>query len=112
MKTTKEQYNRFKKECLRIVDLLGLHDWDISFAHEKLTDAYAELYSCSESSSAFIKYTTQHIGPGKDPEISARHEMAHLIVARLRSLATARFIREEEIETENERIANILSKLF
>ena len=110
-KTTKTEYIRFKAECLRVQEKLGLYDWTIQFHLTKLKDCNnAEITTEPERCLAIIDLNSN--GITKTPEELARHEMGHLLVTRLRTMALTRFVSEEAIETEDERLANIIARLL
>ena len=111
-KTTKVDFERFKAECIRLQDFIGLHDWTLHFAHTELDDNQAVINTMPEACAAGFLFSTNNRLVDRTPEEVARHEFAHLIVARLRHLASQRFATEEQIETEDERLANIISRLL
>ena len=114
IKTTKIQYEEFKKEFMRWIDRLGLHDWKIFFYHEKLDDVFAKIIYDNMNSAAAVKFNSEvdeEDANFMQPKISAKHEAMHLLLARLNYLAGARYICSEDINTEEERIVNILTKV-
>jgi hypothetical protein len=112
MKTTKAEFNRFKTECLRLQGVLGLYDWTLHFAHTELDDNQAVINTAPKACAAGLLFSTNNRLVDRTPEDIAKHEMSHLIVARLRHLALQRSATEEQIEMEDERIANMISRLL
>ena len=115
IKTTKSQYDEFKKEFMRWVNRFGLHDWKVFFYHEKLDGCFARIVYDNMNSAASVKFNSEVDETDENfmnPKMSAKHEVIHLLLARLNYLAGARYICQEDIETEEERIVNILTKVI
>lgn len=114
MKTSKSQFNRFKKAFLYWVDKFGLKGYKIYFYHKPREDYYAEL-SVNESGkavtviySSIVKEKDQDPGP----ESHAKHEAIHLLLHKLVWLGGCRYLTSEEIDQEYESVAIILEKLL
>lgn len=59
MKTTKKDFEVFKKECLKWVEFYGLKDWRISY-DQKDTEANAETRYFLENKSAVISLSNKY----------------------------------------------------
>lgn len=112
MRTTKRQFEDFKNECLRLQKTLNLKDWKIYFNWAEGSGYYSKISSDVEGNVATISicksYKKNHFW---DVKISAKHEMIHLFLARLENLAKSRYVSEEQIYSEEERLARVLEKL-
>jgi len=96
-KTTKAEFNRFKKEFLRWQERLGLHHYRVCFKHEKLEHDYAAVH-VDESGCIATVFLTTDIGTGSaaeigwsGPEWHGKHEAIHLLLWRLGWLGYQRF---------------------
>ena len=115
MKTPKEDYQKFVKECKRLQVKLGLIDWRLDFFHSSdHPDSYASIGMDLESSIAAVHFNTEIEEELNlySPKRHAQHEMAHLLIGRLSEMAKARYITEEVIDTEVERIVHVLQELI
>ncbi len=105
-------FDSFKKECLRLQKVLNLGQYALSFFHKKLPNGVtAQIEYSSTEFWANLIMTKKH-WQKLDPKTDAKHEMSHLFLARLRSLASARFINEEELDLADETIARIMEKVL
>jgi len=113
MKTTKKQFELFKSECERLIKKWGLSGWRIEYSHDK--DAKNERASIGVNLGG--RAVTFYFPVNWDDEQkpidiiiieSARHEVCHLLSARLRNLAVQRFTSEEEIYESNEELARLI----
>ena len=116
MKTTKKQFEQFKAECLRLQGVLGLMEWDIYFDHEDLkADEYARIITDVDGLTCVLKYNMELDSASHrdaNPVKTAKHEMSHLLLAKLRFLATCRYLHEEELSMEVEGLCNVLEKVL
>jgi len=112
MKTSKASFNRFKAEFLRWVGIFGLKGYRIYFHHKDI-DALAQL-EVSESNKIATASMATEISPvdkeSFSPEGSAKHEAVHLLLNKLRHIGSCRYISEEELMDEWERLAIILER--
>jgi len=113
LKTTEEEFEKFKAECERQFLRLGLQDWDIRFEHKRLPKRECAnwQYDCQAHSGVMILNTTK---PDKDedPEQTAKHECAHALITPLKELAESRFVTQREIDNAAEAIAMTLEKIL
>lgn len=113
-KTTKKHFEIFKKECLRVINLLGITDWHINFKHAKLqvdqTDLAWLTWSfigheaviCLATDWEVTKITTEELID------SARHEVLELFIAPLKELVYQRSFDEDKTKAEGHRIIHII----
>ncbi len=115
MKTTRNDFEKFKAEFLRWQRLLGLTDWRICFEHSSTTDAYAEIFANSEGRIATVVFGSTCEGDAKIgycPVNTGRHEALELLLARLKSLALARNVTRADVEEEVHAVIRRLENLF
>jgi len=111
-KTSQVMLNRYKKSFTYWQNRLGLHDWAIAFKLSNVDDNQAILVT---SCNALMG--TAHLHEDADaitetPENLGQHEAFHLLIASLDHLAKVRFVEEDAIRLENERIVNRLQRAF
>ncbi len=116
MKTTKKDFELFKKYSQEYAEILGLSDWAIFYEHAKTRDsAYAETLWDVESHTARIILGTSwdNIRYKTDIEIKrlALHETIHVLISPLTMEAMSRYTTGERIATEEHRIVRMLEKL-
>ena len=116
-KTTKEDFQTFTGECDRLVPLLGFACWDISYAHEELKNGDADAIAMCEAdyedrTCTILFNKNNHSKRYQDPVNLAKHEMAHLLLAGLAHMATNRFISQDQINIEEEKVCTVLEKLL
>lgn len=114
MKTSKAYFERFKKEFLRWVDLLGLTQYRIIFTQEKLYDLYAQMIIEEKGKLAKVSLSTVINVPSFDtgPESHARHEVIHLLIHRLSWLGGCRYITDDDLGEECEAVVTRLEKVL
>lgn len=116
MKTTKKDFARFKKEFLRWVDIFGLKGYRIVFYHNQLKGNYAQIHTDEEGMLAEPAFTIlidkTSLAGYKTPELHGKHEAIHLLLHRLLYLGTCRYVREDEIYQEWEKLVRILEKVL
>jgi len=84
MKTTKADFNLFKKAFIAWQNKLGLTQYDAYFEHVKLDGLYAQVYIDQMGKTVAARFNTD-IGAGlvSKPEDDAKHEAIHLLLSRL-----------------------------
>lgn len=107
-KTTKKDFEMFKMECEKWIDFWGLKEYSYNFYHEKRESrglAFSRL-NASDYWASLILNTNWCEHKITDLKIKecAFHEVAHVLLERLFSCATARFLSEEEINSELESV--------
>ena len=91
--TTKKDFDLFKRECRRWQKIFGLTGWRLGFEHRELEDNYAELSSNINGRTAVATLNLVY-HEDLDVKISAKHEMLHLLLARMYHLGLVRFVEE------------------
>ena len=93
MKTTKKDFEYFKKRCEYWRQKFQMGNWDFGFHHEKLEKSKAEYNTNGGGRLATIWLSTewnQH--PSKEEiDKTAFHEVVEILLCELRSLASAYF---------------------
>lgn len=114
MKTNKADFDFFKSECSRWIKAWNLDGWGIEFRHEPLRDRYAEISFNIEARKAAVFFATEINGPYTRDQMaeSAKHEMVHLMLARLAEYGAQRFVAKTAlIEAEEELVQKLLRLL-
>jgi len=113
IKTTQKHFEIFKKEVRKWVDIFQLNGWQIYFKHKTnktdfgglatiLKNKVATFFFTQSFDDAVCSFTEEAI------KKTARHEVIHLLLARLSCLVSERFVSENEVEEAEEEIVNIL----
>lgn len=116
IKTTKKHFEYFKKCCLVHITKLGLLDWKTYFLHEHTEDCYATTHVNIEGRVASIRLGTNWDDNRPLNNITlnetAKHEVHHLLLARLATLAHYRYIRRDELREAEEEIIRVLDRVL
>lgn len=105
--TTDAHFRAFSTEVHRLVRLWGINDWIVKCAHMRLTDARAQCMTRVTHRVCTIALGKvwmpkdgngdEHFAPTlRDVKETARHEVIHLLLARVQDLGTTRFVTEDE----------------
>ena len=118
MKTTKKDFELFKKTCLEWQKKLYLDSWELFFVHEKATGARAAIRTETTNHQAVVVFATDwskaNIEP-KTPEAIKKvavHEMCHLLIGNLSNLGNSRYVSEDEINSAEEEVVRRLLKVL
>lgn len=114
-KHSSKPFQTFKAECVRLMEALGLKDWDvvITDSREVNDDDSAETDSNQETRIAIIKWNRKNEGSEFcDPLGTAKHEIGHLLLLDLEALAESRWTTQQQIDLESEKLATILEKVL
>ena len=112
-KKNTKRLEEFKAACLKEVDRLNLKDWTIFFESKNLNGKLAEVEFDTIESVATVRLDTKKEDEKYSIKKLAKHEMLHLLMARMDGLATEqqfRNVHEDEINKEEHRIVRILEK--
>lgn len=117
MKIPKSHFNRFKKKFVEMQNVLNLRCYHIYFRFEPIKDAYAKLFVDQQGASATVTFSSEeklkiHLIERPSPEQLALHEITHVFLSKLYYLAEERFINEEELKIEEEKLVRILEKIL
>lgn len=118
MKTSKKDYQLFKDECTRLIKEWGLNGWNHAFEWINLKEANAKATLDGDSYNItfaigkeidFDKFDFNGIKKENFIKNLAKHEMIHLLLARLTHCAEARFCTDSEMnEAEEELVRKLM----
>jgi hypothetical protein len=111
MKTTKAQLAIFQKECERLIEVLGLKRYAYYYGMQELGERQA-VTCMNVGGGVMTLLLNDEYDEDFNPKRIAKHEMAHVLTAKLEQLASCRFIDNEEVDEEMEVIANILERVL
>ncbi|KKN77220.1 hypothetical protein LCGC14_0361980 [marine sediment metagenome] len=115
-KTTKAEFNRFKKEFQYWVEKFGLKGYKVYFFHKALDGSYAETKVNEQGKVATVTYglelTKIDCEVGDGPEADAKHEAIHLLLHKIGFLGEQRWTASDEIRDEAERLVIVLEKVL
>lgn len=118
MKVPKSEFVWFKKKFLELRDKLNLRCYKIYFEFMPLGEGHTldRIDSNQTSSVATIAFSSnlekESFVSRPSPEECAAHEAAHLLFSKLVYLAGERFIVQEELDIESERLARVLEQIL
>ena len=119
VKTTEEQYEEFKKAFTDWQDRLNLNDYRVFFElglREYSEDTcFAEIDIAHDGKAATVRLSkTMDPENAEDfkPELSAKHEAAHLFLNKLEHVARCRYIRPDDISDTVEGMVRVLEKVL
>lgn len=119
MKTTKKQYEMFKKECQKWIDKWELNNWEVVYEWKDLGKSTARMIRDVVNHQATLAFTKNY-DSDFDKQMSendyikrcAKHEVIHLLLGRLAEYGLARFLGEDEmVEAEEELVRKLLKIL-
>jgi hypothetical protein len=110
--TTQEEFELFKKECNNLVNKLGLTEWTIYYELVSLKDSLSQVEYNDEGLIATISLCKKHTKTECDIIKWAKHEVSHLLLAKLILSAKNRFTDEKTINNYDEEIATRLEKVL
>jgi len=105
-----KKFKQFKNECLRLQKKWGLSSWKLYFRDMELKDCFASINTSIDGYVANVMYDSSQ--EMSNPKENAKHEMIHLVLSRMSSLARSRDMREEELYSAEEEVVRILEKLL
>lgn len=117
MKTTKKQFELFKRECRYWVERFKLDNYRIYFSWDADERTYAQ---CSVNLKGqnctfwFTKNWNNEIRPLNNEEIKevAKHEVIHALLGRLTENSFSRFVTEIELAEAEEELVRKLQNLI
>jgi len=115
MVTTKKHFEIFRKECQKWVKIFNLSNWQVYYEHKVIegdAECYARLNANLYGYVALIQLNKcwKGVPTNKGLKKSARHEIVHLLLARLGELAKSRYISGTELIEAEEEVVNRLVK--
>jgi len=111
MKATKKHLELYKKEVLKWMTRFKIGGWDVNFDFDEENDGVANTTWNLEGRVCAFRIARDW---EKDPltnktiKETALHEVLHLILARIMSLSTARYMRKTELIEAQEEATNTL----
>jgi hypothetical protein len=125
LKTTPENFESFKKYFNEHVIKLGLFGYRYYFQYKKLTDVYANTEYNVKQGIAVISFTTEWCC-GHKPESEqcnfllneeniktiAKHEVHHILLAKLYAHAEDRYTTKNMLETVEEEIVRVIDRFL
>lgn len=117
IKVPLSHFERFKKEVLKQIERLGFKDWKIEFKFKDLTQdrlnaQIAWNYKNRNVCFLYTNKTDETLIGGQPPEVCAKHEVGHLLIAEIQFLGECRFLTDSEMDIAVEKLAVILSKVL
>lgn len=113
-KTTKKHFEIFKEECEKWIKKLNIDSWRIEYDHMDM-DARAKYYIGVRDRCIDLCLGTDFSPNTPTDELirkSAKHEVIHLLTAKLSGLAINRFATEDQIYEESEAVTRKLENLL
>jgi hypothetical protein len=113
-KTTKAQFNAFKRSFQKWQKHFGLGHWYVSFNHTRLEPGVLATFDIVEGSqqSAEVEFNS-HLADDshmdvKEAIVTGKHEATHMLLAQLGIYARERCFNEDAYYDEEERIVRLL----
>jgi len=114
---TPEEYEHFKKSCLTYKKLFGLVDWDVYFVMDDLSEdsELANISWCFTGHS--VRVTLSSKMPVYDDYLIAlddvaRHEIIHLLLARIQEYSQRRNVIQADIDEAVESLVRMIDNVF
>ena len=120
-KTTIKHFELFRSECLRWAEILGLKGWEIRFDHMENGEEYEnDLSLCTTDClnrccklSLFKQWPDEFELNDEEVRLSAFHEVCHVFLDLIGSVARTRFIMKHELdEAEHAMIRTLENVLY
>jgi hypothetical protein len=115
-KITKADFEKFKAEVERLIQLFGLKDWKIEIIQLKLPkQRFAQICHDYSYRIASFQLNTEISTENMmqfDPITSAKHEFGHLLLSEFNCAASQRFVRPDDIDNANEKLAVIFENIL
>jgi len=113
-KTTKAEYNRFKKSLSDWCSKLNMGCWDVTCTHVcGPHDVYASVSCDVTTMQAYATFNKELGNMDYDPdfpETVGKHEAMHILLAEYSDLARDRFVSFKEIERQEEKVVLALER--
>ena len=110
-KTTKTDFDTFKKECEKWIAYFGLMDWEIHIERADLVEMRAGCLSDYSGKQCFLMLANEwDDGEPRKGEIKfvAFHEVAELLISPLHAMALSRFANNDEIDFHRHSLIRVL----
>ena len=116
MKTSKKDFDIFKKECERWIEFFGLKDYSVRILHENTegggeaniwTDEFQKCATIKQS----IDLKHECLRTKEEIKRAAFHEVCHLLLSDLYFKATCRYLSDSELDGTEHAIIQRLENL-
>ena len=117
-KPTTKDFETFKREFLRCIEILNLNDWRLSIDFIVIGDGcFADVFYDTDAHTAHVRFAKDTLTSLSDcsiydPKATARHECCHVFTATLERLGRCRYVIPDQFGAEVERMARVLEKLL
>lgn len=112
-RTSKKKYQDFKEAFLRWKLVFGLVEYDVLFDQKDIDGTYAQVDIDPVGCVASVIVAQYDPDPRDDwSESTALHEVLHLAVARIKYTSKKRFVSEDEIDREEEKLVRTLEHVI
>lgn len=122
MKTTKKHFEIFKKECEYWIEKFKLDNWTFVYEWRDISKHGVD-GACNQGGLNYVAHISldtdiddenisKEISIEQEIKNCAKHEITHILIKRMKLLAIQRYVREEEIEDEEESLVRKLEKLL
>lgn len=114
-RTTRAQFEAFKRHFRAWQKRLGLFDWKVYFEHEPLDASFAEIKIHNSQHIALVTMTSRLDADDWGdfrPRTSARHEALHLLLGDLAAEGRHRFVRPDDLVRTEEAVICRLEKVL
>ena len=112
MKTSKKDFDEYKKWCLYYMDKFKLDDWQIYFELGELNSIAKCATNVGNRNVTFaLTKELEELSTQSSMKSNARHEVCHVLIAEL-DILIANHCTEDEQKMANERLTCKLSNLF
>ena len=120
MKTTKKDFEIFKAEVRRFMDVFELNNWEVAFEHKELKNNNATITPQLGNYKAVITLSTDNDYDKVTSDYSfteyikrnALHEVIHLLLSRMSVVGQSRYISNAEQEEAEEELVIKLMHIF
>ncbi len=117
MKTNKKQFELFKSECLKWIDIFELSGWRFDFFLMDIGKHQAEVERVYENCVITVRFNLKlEVSDNRtaDETIknSAKHEMIHILIGNLATMAYSKYVTESEITKAEEELVRKLSVII
>ena len=115
MKTTKKDFDLFKKECRKWIDIIGLKDWHIWYEHTPTERHCIAQYDLDDAGRSCVIYFTTGLDGEKldrhDICSAAFHEIIEIYMRDLRRMAMTSYS-YDLVDSETHKIVRMLENVL
>lgn len=114
IKTTKKDFELFKRECQKWINIVGLKDWHIWYEHGKTAEDSIAEYSVGHSGRACVIYFTLGVYEklsNHDIKCAAFHEIIEIYMVEIRKMALTTYS-YDVVDEATHRIVRMLENVL